>query len=158
MLVQLIYASIPTTGCREAINAELTRFQNRNKERGLGGMILSHEKFFLQIIEGNRALVNTIFHKIQCDKRHQSVTLLRYTDVRSAEFAEWNFAVIEDQLEYDKDVCATFLETMIPDMDCITTNLSGSHAMAILRRAAMVALIANAPHRRKTDIKEIPAY
>jgi hypothetical protein len=157
-LVQLIYVSTPKSGVVDSINSSLPEFQVRNRGLGLGGMILSHSCFFLQLIEGHREQVNAIYSRIVTDPRHENVTLIRYNEVRALEFKDWNFAIIDADNQNLNHDCAEFLSHMIPDVSRITSELSSSNAMAILRKAAVVSMISKAPHRRKTDIKEIPTF
>lgn len=158
MLVQLIYVSVPKEGKRDEINAELPGFQKRNKEKGMGGMVLSHAKFILQLIEGERHLVNKAYRSIMSDDRHTQVTLIRYNDVRKAEFLDWNFAVIDNGNCECSENCAEFLHHMLPDLNNVSRDITSSSAMAIIRKAAMIALVYNAPNRRKTDVRELPAF
>jgi hypothetical protein len=161
MLVQLIYVSTPKLGNREVINAELPKFQERNKLAGLGGMIWSHEHFILQLLEGERDKVNAIYRRIACDKRHENITLVRYNDVRQAEFTEWNFAVIDADPNYahhDCTDCTDFLATLIPDPTVVASTITSSAAMSIIRKAAAVTIVTKAPNRRTTDIAEVFTY
>ena len=158
MLVQLVYVSTPKPGCRESINAGLKEFQERNKRSDIGGMILSHENFFLQLLEGERNKVNEIFRRIACDKRHENVTIVRYNDVRQAEFTEWNFAVIDTDDQCKDHDCIEFLASLIPDPTMVASMISSSTAMSILRKAAAVAIVTKAPHRRKTDLANVFEY
>lgn len=157
MLVQLLYISTPKEGERDSINASLPFFQERNKKKGLGGMILSHPKFIIQLLEGERTNVNKIYGRVVRDPRHENITLLRYIDIRRMEFDEWNFAIVNND-KVDDSGCAEFIEMMNPHLDAICTDISSSTAMAIIKKAAMHIIVANAPHRRKTDIKEIPNF
>jgi hypothetical protein len=145
-------------GSRDTINAELPIYQERNKTSGIGGMILSHEHFFLQIIEGERDKVNDIYRRIVCDKRHENVTLVRYNDIRQAEFTSWNFAVIDNDEQCKNYDCIEFLANLIPDTTKVAKDISSATAMSILRKAAAVAIVTRAPNRRKTDLANIFTY
>lgn len=155
MLVQLIYISTPVPGLIDKVNSDLARFQNRNKVNGVAGMILSHEKFFLQLLEGERDAVNAMFRKISTDNRHTHVTIVRYADIRKPEFADWTHAVIDTADTLVHDTCIEFLMRHYPNLDLISEEITSAIAMSVIRKTVMVVTLEHAPNRRATDIETI---
>jgi hypothetical protein len=153
MLVQLIYVSTPVAEKMEEVNASLPSNQLRNKEREISGLILSHPNFYLQILEGERATVSKLFHKIMCDNRHTDVTIVRFQDSMRTEFSRWDYAVIDENL--DKDFYEYINDLVDVNID-FKRDMSSSCAMAVLRRAFAILTMKNVPNRRATDVKELP--
>jgi hypothetical protein len=53
------------------------------------GVLCLSNGFFIQVIEGGRAAVNQLYHRIVIDGRHADVTLLRYEEVGERRYAGW---------------------------------------------------------------------
>ena len=82
MLVQLIYISSPIEEHRASIMKMVTNLQERNRLAGVNGILLMHDHFYLQLLEGERSTVNKIYKRIVSDHRHANVTLLKYHDTQ----------------------------------------------------------------------------
>jgi hypothetical protein len=153
MLVQLIYVSTPVAEKIGEVNASLPGNQLRNKERGISGLVLSHPKFYLQILEGERIAVSKLFHKIMCDKRHQDVTIIRFQEAMRSDFSRWDYAIIDENL--DTDFYENIRDLLDFEID-FKRDMSSSCAMAVLRRAFAIITMKQIPNRRSTDIKDLP--
>ena len=147
MLVQLIYISVPAPGATEAISKSIAQFKSKNISCGIDTVVLATENFFLQLIEGRREEVNALFNKIVTDPRHTQVTLLRFQEIRKAEFNDCAMVYLNDDKvssEYIADICT------ITRVNC--TQMTSSMAASIIRRAAAVVKSHSYPNRRKTDV------
>ena len=89
-MIQLIYASAATVDFSNADLKELLRIARKNNESlNISGMLLYHEKSFLQILEGEEASVFPLFDKIHQDSRHNQVKLLLKANVEERSFQDW---------------------------------------------------------------------
>ena len=72
-----------------------------NAELGITGCLIYHNKFFLQILEGEKDTVLSLFDKIKLDERNDQVTLLSTDESELRIFKEWSMAYyqIPDQTE-----------------------------------------------------------
>ncbi len=63
--------------------------RNNNTQRGLTGLLLYYDNRFIQVLEGDEAVVKKLYSTILADKRHNGVTKLMdgYTDDR--QFPDW---------------------------------------------------------------------
>lgn len=138
MLTQLIYISAPVPEYSAEINSALEQKQLKNKSRGINGMMLSHTNFYLQIIEGDRKVVNSLYHEIVCDIRHTDITLVRYQDINRLQFNDWLYAVLDKNL--DAGFYQHINDLIDIDSDFIHT-LTSTAAMCILRRAAVIVSV-----------------
>lgn len=96
ILVRLIYAS---HFCQDKFDTkELARInESSNKNNGIQGItgsLIFGEDFFLQCIEGGRAAVSELFHKISNDPRHDSVTILSMDEIVQRDFSEWKMKFV----------------------------------------------------------------
>lgn len=99
MLYQLIYTSYATEALTPSVLNEIADLSRRNNtEAGITGVMLYHDGSILQVLEGEKDAVETLYAKIEKDPRHiQTMVLIRReSDFR--EFQGWRmgFKHIED--------------------------------------------------------------
>lgn len=90
-LVHCLYCSastVPDFG-REELRALLDVCRANNAKLGITGMLLFRGGSFFQILEGDRAVVETLYEKIRKDKRHARVTKIIQEPIEERSFAEW---------------------------------------------------------------------
>jgi len=95
MLVRLLYASRtakPPTN--KIIDAILDSSRRHNPERGITGILCHGGEIFLQVLEGGRAQVNSLYNLIARDERHQDVAVLHYEEVAERRFAGWTMGQV----------------------------------------------------------------
>lgn len=78
----------------EKINGELKSIYEtavtRNNDRGVSGILLFSNDYFLQALEGPREQVNNLYMKILVDRRHANPQILAYKDIQQRDFADWS--------------------------------------------------------------------
>lgn len=118
-----------------------------NAANGITGMIISGNRFYLQVLEGSRLPVNRLYQNILRDDRHRSPTLLRYTEIKSRDFGSWSMLhTTEDELNADYLASKT-----IPELssDEAVRRFTGIQALTLFRRLA-VLVAADAPAMSQT--------
>jgi hypothetical protein len=89
-LINLIYASSATHLMNEQdLLAILTKSHENNGRLGITGMLLYRGGNFLQVLEGEEAVVEERFKVIMDDPRHYQVTLLLKRPVPERQFEKW---------------------------------------------------------------------
>lgn len=165
MLVQLIYVSIPTTPTADAVPGIVFSAQEFNQSAGISGMLISSPNFYVQMLEGERVAVSELFSKIAKDPRHKCVTIVRYAEVRTREFADWSLLHVTFA-----ELKSHFVATVVKQDDITPELLSGVRSLALIRRLAVLVRISSevqaygsphnlipskssdTPQRRKTDL------
>ncbi len=100
MLIRMLYLSRAvgpqTTTMTSSILASAQDFNARN---GVTGVLCQGQGFFLQVLEGERSLVNQLYRRIVLDRRHQDLELLLLEDIEERRFGRWSmaFVVLSDQ-------------------------------------------------------------
>jgi hypothetical protein len=97
MLVRLLYASRADREVDDAFVASiLERSQKYNLEHGITGILCTYSQgnVFIQVLEGARAAVNTLYGAIVRDPRHRDVTLLDYAEITERRFASWRMGSV----------------------------------------------------------------
>jgi hypothetical protein len=89
MVTQLIYLSEPF-GYDDAILSAILATARRNNARdGITGALICRQDIYLQLIEGDAALIDALFARIAVDDRHLAVTLLSRSDAPDRLFPDW---------------------------------------------------------------------
>lgn len=91
MIYTLVYVSSATHLFSEEELAEILRVSRENNtQRGITGLLLYADGNVIQILEGEKSAVETLYSRIAEDSRHRSILRLftKKTDIRS--FPEWS--------------------------------------------------------------------
>jgi len=93
-LIQLVYRSRSLIVGDEYEKLMATCVRN-NPTRDITGVLISHSGWFLQVLEGSAANVNSLFKVIEEDPRHADFLLLRFNAIAIRDFNDWSMASIE---------------------------------------------------------------
>ena len=92
-LFRLVYASRATLAVLarfEAATEEiLTQAEANNSRLGVTGLLLAHQGWFLQVLEGPRRQIGQLFGAIVRDPRHVQIELLRAVPASERLFGDW---------------------------------------------------------------------
>lgn len=121
MLYYLIYCSTAVELMTdEALRLLLKEARTRNRELVITGMLLYVEGAngtagrFVQVLEGSRFLVESVFDKIKKDSRHHEVVVLKQEAIAKRNFKTWEMGFAEsDEFPSEDDVLA-FLKSFYP--------------------------------------------
>ncbi|MGL4636075.1 MAG: BLUF domain-containing protein [Beijerinckiaceae bacterium] len=93
-LIQLCYCS-KATGDIASTHAEIMyRASSRNKQNGITGCLAYCCNWFIQVIEGEQAVVEETFERIKNDSRHSDIRLMGRREIRGRSFPDWNMVGI----------------------------------------------------------------
>lgn len=73
----------------------LSKARERNFKQNITGCLLYHENGFLQLLEGERKNVLSLYDKISEDNRHHSVELILEEKQEDRLFKDWSMAFFE---------------------------------------------------------------
>lgn len=89
-MFQIVYVSTSSWAMSfEDLNAILDASRRNNRRNGVTGMLLHLDRGFLQVLEGPKEAVMTIFEQIKSDPRHHGVRLLLQQEIDGRLFEEW---------------------------------------------------------------------
>lgn len=92
-LVRLLYVSRAvgpqTTAVTDSI---LSVAQSANRQRGITGVLCQGQGLYLQVLEGERSVINRLYNRITQDRRHQDVELLVLEEISQRRYADWSMA------------------------------------------------------------------
>ena len=90
-LWQLIYTSHATDTFSEAeLGAILAASHANNPAQGLTGILLYSDGRFIQVLEGERGPVETLYERIKADPRHETVRRVMTREIAQRDFADWS--------------------------------------------------------------------
>lgn len=96
LVFQLGYASAATKPFEgDELVELLTKARSNNAALGVTGMLLYHEGSFLQILEGRREAVESLYAKITEDPRHVDPLLLFRHEEHPRSFGDWTMGFHE---------------------------------------------------------------
>jgi hypothetical protein len=120
-LVQLVYASRANQEFSVPQLSELlSDARARNTRVGVTGLLLYHERSFLQLLEGAAESVDATFRRIEQDPRHCDVHVLLRGRVFAREFEGWSMGFVAPEtlassldgyIDYTEELCLHLLDS-----------------------------------------------
>lgn len=99
MLIRLIYASRAKALGPMDVKDILGSSQRNNAPIGVTGALCLSNGIFLQCLEGERAAVNTLYHRILLDTRHTDPAILDFVEIYKREFDRWAMGLVSSIAE-----------------------------------------------------------
>ncbi|MBA4000461.1 BLUF domain-containing protein [Brevundimonas sp.] len=96
-LCRAIYVSqaVGNAGSNLLSVAEILGVSERNNRRDrLTGVLLSHDGWFLQALEGARIDIDRLLTRLHKDPRHTDIRMLGFETIRERTFPEWSMGQI----------------------------------------------------------------
>lgn len=92
--VRLLYVSTYDISLVDEIGNILDKSEQNNSRDGISGILCLNRKYFLQCLEGPRALVTKAFERILQDKRHYACELFECREVDAHVFPHWSMGYV----------------------------------------------------------------
>ena len=93
MLYTIVYRSNALVDMdRYELNTLLHQARAKNKRLKITGLLLYANKKFLQVLEGEKARVLSLYKEIQNDSRHTKVVSLMENEIDKRLFPDWSMA------------------------------------------------------------------
>lgn len=62
----------------------------RNGKRGLTGLLLKYDGYFMQVIEGQSDVIDLLLDELHHDTRHKNICIILDRHLTKRDFADWN--------------------------------------------------------------------
>lgn len=113
-LVYVSYASRPMTDAELRDLLHVCRENNRKLQ--LTGMLLYRSGFFIQALEGEENVVDSLYAKIKDDPRHHHVVTVCKDSIHKRTFGQWEmgFNKVSDAVWSQLDGYSPFLQEPVP--------------------------------------------
>ena len=134
--IRLIYVSKSLDGLvyRDFL-ALMEQASATNQTLAITGMLCYGSGAFLQVLEGERAVVNALYHHIAADPRHTECQVISVEDIEARDFGEWSMK-IED---WDSAELADRRAMMLPGAGASTfapAEMTATEVLTFLRQLA----------------------
>lgn len=99
MLYYLIYLSSATELYTESdLSGILTTSRKNNTDKDITGLLLYHDGSILQILEGDKEVVLSVYDKIEKDERHHNIMKMVSGTTEERNFPDWSmgFKTVSD--------------------------------------------------------------
>jgi hypothetical protein len=95
MLVRLLYASRATQPHDATVHDSiLEQSRAHNPQHGITGILCFSDDVYIQVLEGGRDAVCELYNAIARDRRHQSVRILSFEEIRERRFGGWTMGQV----------------------------------------------------------------
>ena len=125
MLVRLLYVSHAVGPITTTVTTSiLEKSSANNKKLDITGVLCQGAGLWMQVLEGERTRVNTLYARIMVDRHHQNVQLLSVEEIESRRFGQWSMALV--YLSKDDPM----VQMAHPEFD--PYSATAKHAMSLL--------------------------
>jgi uncharacterized protein (UPF0297 family) len=66
-----------------------------NRVNQITGVLCQGDGFCLQMLEGERSIINQLYARIVRDSRHKDVELIKYEEISQRKYSQWSMALID---------------------------------------------------------------
>ncbi len=92
-MYELIYCSVANPNLAEKDTADiLAKARDFNSKNDITGCLLFHNNEFIQILEGDKKILQDLIEKIKKDDRHSNVMVLAENTIEKRVFDKWSMA------------------------------------------------------------------
>lgn len=111
MVYQLIYLSYIVDGldALKLTDEVLETARKRNPDLDITGVLIYRNEFFVQLLEGDKEKVLSLFGKIASDPRHYNLSVLARQEVSERLFSDWSMG-FKDLSKFDHESVNKLLE------------------------------------------------
>lgn len=137
MLVRLLYASRAVDGkLLDIVQSVMQQSREHNPQFGITGVLCHSDQVFMQVLEGGRAAINTLYGHILRDPRHTDVVLLHYEEINERRYSGWTMG----QANLGKINPSIMLKySALPELN--PHNMSGKVSLALIEELMVTAAI-----------------
>jgi hypothetical protein len=96
MLVRIVYISRSAGPQTSTMTGSILKTAlSFNKENQITGLLCQGSGFFIQVIEGERGIINQLYGRIVQDSRHKDVEIVGFEEIKDRKFTQWSMALID---------------------------------------------------------------
>lgn len=70
----------------------LSKARDNNQENGVTGCLLYHQQQFVQLLEGEKNVITSLYEKILNDSRHKNIATIKEKQIDRPIFLDWSMA------------------------------------------------------------------
>jgi len=102
MLYELLY----TSSADQEFNQQellhlLQQAREHNHQAGITGLLVYHQREFMQLLEGEESVIRGLWQRIFHDPRHRSPQIMHEKPIEQRSFPEWSMAFLTENNKID---------------------------------------------------------
>lgn len=118
MLYELLYTSCADRefNQQDLLNL-LQQAREHNHQTGITGLLVYHQREFMQLLEGEESVVRGLWQRIFHDPRHRSPQIMHEEPIDQRSFPEWSMAFLAEHNKIDPEISrslSNYLDNRIP--------------------------------------------
>jgi hypothetical protein len=121
-LTRLVYYSERNPSVPLEMRDLMSVCHRNNAIANLTGILHYNGTQFLQVLEGGRAEVSAVYHRIAADPRHINIILLQCTDTRERLFPAWSMGLHESSREMTRSVFLRYFSNPAIDPETVSVD------------------------------------
>ena len=91
MLVRIFYISRSAGPQTSVVTGSILKTaMGFNLVNQITGVLCQGDGFFLQMLEGERSVINQLYARITRDSRHKDVELIKYEEISQRKYKQWS--------------------------------------------------------------------
>ena len=95
MLTQLIYISRAVGPQTTTVTSQILETARAfNKSHNLTGVLCQGKGLYVQVLEGERSVVNSLYRRIAADSRHVDAEIVLFGEIKNRQFKDWSMALV----------------------------------------------------------------
>ena len=95
LLTRLVYISRAVGPQTTTVTTQILETARAfNKSYNLTGVLCQGKGLYVQVLEGERSIVNSLYRRIVADNRHEHIEIVSFTDISSRQFGAWSMALV----------------------------------------------------------------
>lgn len=95
MLTRMIYISRSVGPQTTTVTTQILETARRyNKAHNLTGVLCQGRGLYVQVLEGERSVINGLYRRIVADNRHDHTEIVHFGEIESRQFKEWSMALV----------------------------------------------------------------
>ncbi|RKE02634.1 BLUF domain-containing protein [Marinifilum flexuosum] len=104
-LIHIVYVSFSRNQLSELeLDELLSEIRPKNLANGVTGLLLYNDEIFIQVIEGEKDKISTLYNRLQNDNRHTNIVKILEEDIDQRSFPEWSMGYQKLSKEDSKDL------------------------------------------------------
>ena len=121
-LTRLVYYSQRNPSLSLNMEELLGVCQRNNSASNVTGILHYNGHYFLQVLEGGRAEVSAIYHRIAADPRHVNIILISAQDVRERIFPTWSMGLHEGMDEETRGIFLRYFPSNTVNPESVSSD------------------------------------
>ena len=95
LLTRLVYISRAVGPQTTTVTTQILETARAfNKSHNLTGVLCQGKGLYVQVLEGERSVINSLYRRIVADNRHDQTDIVSFTDINSRQFGSWSMALV----------------------------------------------------------------